>query len=484
MKGCAVGRRSVLVMSVVVLAMASVAVVRVDGPSTVEASDASFGALVPARLFETRAGEPTIDGTQAGVGRRSATQITEIQVAGRANVPNNAVAAVVNATAINPDGPGFVTVFPCGQNRPGASTLNYAAGTVVANGTTVTLGTGGRICVYTHRAMDFVLDVTGYFPAGTTTPPPTTTPPAPWTGCQGVTQIPTAECAALTALYSSTSGQNWVTRTGWLSNNAPCTWHGVTCSAGRVTKLNLFENKLSGPIPTQIGNLTALTSLRLGRNQLKGSIPTQIGNLTNLQDLYLPGNQLSGGIPVALGNLTRLTNLHLGLNQLTGTVPSQISSNLTDLQFLNLFDNQLSGQIPTHLANLDTLIGLYLGENNLTGPIPVELTGLTNLELLFLGGNQLSGAIPTQIGNLTNLRFLFLHQNDLSGSIPTEIGALTDLQVLQLSNNGLTGSIPTQIGNLTNLEELFLRGNGCLTADGQTATFVASFDPDWNDGCP
>jgi hypothetical protein len=415
----------------------------------------SFGTLTPARLFETRTGEPTFDRRDQGVGRRHAGQITQIQIAGRANIPTNAVAAIVNATAINPDGPGFVTVYPCGHNRPGSSTLNYTAGTIVANGTTVALGTGGRICVYTHRAMDFILDVTGYFPAGSSTPTPS---PAPWTGCEGVTQIAAPDCAALTALYTATKGSGWVTKTGWLTNNTPCSWHGVTCSARRVTQLNLFENNLAGPIPAQIGNLTALTSLRLGRNQLTGAIPAQIGNLVNLEVLYLPRNRLTGPIPAALGNLTKLENLHLGLNQLTGTIPANISSKLTNLQYLNLFDNQLDGQIPTHLSSLQNLVGLYLGENNLSGPIPVELTHLTNLELLHLGGNRLE-SIPPEIRNLSNLKFLFLQENQFSGQLPSEIS------------------------DLTNLEVLLLRGNECLTADGPTEDFVAAFDENWNDGC-
>ena len=56
-------------------------------------------------------------------------------------------------------------MFPCGQARPGASTLNYPTGASVANGTIVGLGAGGKICVYTPTRTHVLVDVVGYFPA-------------------------------------------------------------------------------------------------------------------------------------------------------------------------------------------------------------------------------------------------------------------------------------------------------------------------------
>ncbi len=121
--------------------------------------------LLPARLLETRPGEPTSDGQQAGIGRLAARTTVEIQVTGRAGVPASASAALVNVTAIRGALNGFITLFPCGTERPEASTLNYAAGDVVANGAFVELGTDGTLCLYTHRGVDVALDVTGWAPA-------------------------------------------------------------------------------------------------------------------------------------------------------------------------------------------------------------------------------------------------------------------------------------------------------------------------------
>ena len=69
----------------------------------------------------------------------------------------------VNVTAIRPVQNGYITVWPCNKPRPNASTLNYAAGQVVANGATIKLDPQGDICVYANRETDLVVDVTGYF---------------------------------------------------------------------------------------------------------------------------------------------------------------------------------------------------------------------------------------------------------------------------------------------------------------------------------
>lgn len=121
--------------------------------------------VVPARLFETRAlPNQTVDGQQQEQGRRTAGQLTEVQITGRNGIPTGASTAVLNVTAVRPTDGGFVTVFPCGEDQPGSSTLNYRDGEVVANGTIVKIGDGGKVCVFSLRAMHLVVDVTGYLP--------------------------------------------------------------------------------------------------------------------------------------------------------------------------------------------------------------------------------------------------------------------------------------------------------------------------------
>ena len=167
---------------------------------------------------------------------------------------------------------------------------------------------------------------------------------------------------------------------GWLLSADPCTWFGVTCSSGHVIWLKLPTNNLTGSIPPELGNLTALEVLDLRLNSFLG-------------------NQLSGPIPAELGNLTALMWLNLRSNNLTGSIPAELG-NLTSLLYLDLDRNNLTGSIPAELGNLTSLISLDLARNNLTGSIPVELGNLTSLTSLHLDFNQLSGLVPLPVAGL------------------------------------------------------------------------------------
>ena len=101
---------------------------------------------------------------------------------------------------------------------------------------------------------------------------------------------------ALVALYNSTDGPNWTNNTNWLTDSVS-KWYGITVINGRVAKINLFENNLSGTIPIEIANLTALKRIKVWSNQLTGTIPSEIGNLTELESLQLNNNNFSGTIP-------------------------------------------------------------------------------------------------------------------------------------------------------------------------------------------
>ncbi len=195
--------------------------------------------------------------------------------------------------------------------------------------------------------------------------------------------------AALEALYRATAGDSWDNNDNWMSSDAPIgEWYGVTTdNSGRVIRLDLYSNDLSGSIPAELGNLTNLTLLSLRGNDLGGSIPAELGNLTNLTVLWLYENDLSGSIPAALGNLTNLTVLNLRYNDLSGSIPAALG-NLTNLTSLDLSDNGLSGSIPPELGNLTNLVRLNLYGNALSGCVPaiwrdVQHSDLHRLDLPF-----------------------------------------------------------------------------------------------------
>jgi hypothetical protein len=160
--------------------------------------------------------------------------------------------------------------------------------------------------------------------------------------CGGVSEIPQAECEALVDLYISTNGPHWTNQSGWLQTNTPCNWYGVLCNNGHVIALALANNRLSGPLPPTLSNLSGLVVLSLYDNQLSGGIPQQLGSLPALQTLDLYGNQLSDTIPPTLGNLASLQTLRLYNNQLRGEIPTQLSNLNPHLITLDLSYNMLS----------------------------------------------------------------------------------------------------------------------------------------------
>ena len=268
----------------------------------------------------------------------------------------------------------------------------------------------------------------------------------------------TTDSLALVALYNATDGANWTNNTGWLTGPLN-TWHGISLDdARRVIQVFLYNNALTGTLPTDLGNLSKLEGLYLNGNSLSGAIPSELGALSILKILWLHGNAFAGPIPPELGALSRLTFLFLRDNDLTGAIPSELST-LSSLKYLYLNNNNLTGAIPAELGALSNLEGLLLNNNNLSGAIPVELGALSNLTALWLSKNDLSGTIPSELGTLSNLEQLLASNNALSGSIPPELGTLSNLRDLRFFDNQLTGTIPPELSGLSNLEYLRLDEN-------------------------
>jgi hypothetical protein len=129
-------------------------------------ASSSFLPLNPARLLDSRPGGTTADGFDAAIGVRTEGSITEIVLPGRGNVPMDALAVALNVTVVSPAGPGYATVFPCGTQPPGASSLNFVAGLTIANAVVAKIGAAGKVCIFTSKATHLIVDVDGFFPVG------------------------------------------------------------------------------------------------------------------------------------------------------------------------------------------------------------------------------------------------------------------------------------------------------------------------------
>ncbi|KAG8046067.1 hypothetical protein GUJ93_ZPchr0008g13738 [Zizania palustris] len=238
----------------------------------------------------------------------------------------------------------------------------------------------------------------------------------------------------------------------------------ANCSQLRV--LVFGGNNFTGQFPISIVNLSrTLQNLYMGGIRISGNIPSDIGNLVGLQVLYLENTYISGVIPENIGKMTNLTELYLYNNNLSGHIPSSVG-NLTKLTKLFAQSNNFEGPLPLNLdtkeyKNCEVLEVLLLDNNLFDGSIPQFLGDIKGLRVLNLTMNKFSDVIPDALGSIHNLQELYLAYNNLSGPIPAFLQNLTSLSKLDLSFNDLEGEVPKE-GVFTKLSYLSLAGNNEL----------------------
>ncbi|CAL5038962.1 unnamed protein product [Urochloa decumbens] len=288
----------------------------------------------------------------------------------------------------------------------------------------------------------------------------------------------------------------------------------IDFGAWGLTALILFDNAITGAIPSSLCSLKSLWLLDLSDNELTGSDPDCIFNasITNmtrlgLVNLSLRNNKLSDEFPSFLQSCQELIFLDLSNNQFYGTLPAWIGKKLPSLAFLRLRSNMFNGSIPVEFTKLTNLQYLDLAYNKISGSIPNSLFNFTGMTLtsgednldgledrVYEGGNEMidytenftivtkgqvrlytgeiiymvnldlswnnfTGKIPERIGSLVALKNLNLSWNAFSGKIPESISALVQVESLDLSHNELSGEIPTSLSALTSLSHLNLSYN-------------------------
>jgi len=131
-------------------------------------SGAAFRGVTPARLMDTRPGQPTVDGVAAGAGPLRAGAPVDLTVTGRGGVPGAGVGAVaLNVTSTGATADSYLVAWPAGSPRPNAANLNIVAGGEIANVVIAKVGAGGRVSIANYAgATDVVVDVLGWFPEG------------------------------------------------------------------------------------------------------------------------------------------------------------------------------------------------------------------------------------------------------------------------------------------------------------------------------
>lgn len=113
--------------------------------------------LAPTRVLDTR-GPIGVD----VAGRALPSQVIRLDFELAPAVAADADAVVMNITAAQSAGIGFVTAWPCDQIRPTVSNLNIRPERTVANLAVVKLSADGGVCLSTTSSTHLIADVAGY----------------------------------------------------------------------------------------------------------------------------------------------------------------------------------------------------------------------------------------------------------------------------------------------------------------------------------
>jgi len=287
--------------------------------------------------------------------------------------------------------------------------------------------------------------------------------------------------------------------------------------------LYLSNNQLSGPLPSELGNLTALEQVNLSNNNITGPIPPEIGNMTALIVMELQNNMLSGVLPSELGNLPNMNTIESGFNLNSNKLRGQIPEELCNIK-IGLGDNEFCPPWPSCFLESEFIRivgnnipdwGIYCnpypdcpdGYTAITNPPPINgvdgycfyQDDVDVLQDIIDANGNLENLVPLELGEQTwyitdwnnsgrleNLHHGRLGSLDLSNlpitnfpesivnldkleylnfsntqlsTIPESIGYLTELESIFAIGGQLTGPIPPELGNLTNLMSLRLQDN-------------------------
>ncbi|XP_019198485.1 PREDICTED: probable leucine-rich repeat receptor-like serine/threonine-protein kinase At3g14840 [Ipomoea nil] len=225
----------------------------------------------------------------------------------------------------------------------------------------------------------------------------------------------------------------------YLSGTIPREWASMN-----LELISLAVNRLSGPIPKYLGNITTLTYLNLKYNMFSGSVPPELGKLVNLQNFFLSGNYLTGELPKELNALTNLIEFRLSSNNFTGKLPSFRS--FKNLQKLEVQASGFEGPIQKEFSVSTSFIELRISDLNGGGVSRFPtFTNMTAMTKLMLRGCNISGKIP-DLASMKSLEQLDLSFNNLEGGIDGLQNA-DKLQYLYLTSNSLSGRIPQWVLN-------------------------------------
>jgi hypothetical protein len=206
--------------------------------AVVGASAVRFISIPPCRVVDTR------DDTQPfGFGPPFISGETSRSFPipnGSCNIPAASEAYSLNVTVVPHGELGYITVWPTGQNRPVASTLNSLDGEVKANAAIVPAGTGGAIGVFATDDTDVILDINGYF--------------VPTTNSSGLAFYPMTPCRLVDTRPGAPSTVSTGALTGYTSRTLPLL--SSSCNVPATAQAYSLNFTLIPPAGQAVGYLT------------------------------------------------------------------------------------------------------------------------------------------------------------------------------------------------------------------------------------
>lgn len=127
----------------------------VDATAVVVPGGDGYAGIAPVRVVDTR------NGTGLAAGLITPGHIVQIPLAA-ASAPADASAVVADVTVTEPDGAGYLTVFPCAEAAPLASNVNFTTGQTASNLVLVGLDAHRQLCATSNATLHLVIDVSGW----------------------------------------------------------------------------------------------------------------------------------------------------------------------------------------------------------------------------------------------------------------------------------------------------------------------------------
>lgn len=138
----------------VYLDLPSHVIVDVLGYYSTDSEAELFKPVKPKRVIDTRQG----DAVRIPAGGSIQVKVTDI-----AGVPSTASAVVLNVTATDTQGYGYLTVYPSNLPLPPSSNVNYVANQSIPNVVVSGVSPDGRVTIYSYAEAHVIVDVAGWF---------------------------------------------------------------------------------------------------------------------------------------------------------------------------------------------------------------------------------------------------------------------------------------------------------------------------------